>query len=86
MEDYFSKLADNTETRIRPMLTVSQVARLMNIHVNNLRRWSDNNIVRSYRINSRGDRRYRPDDIARFMSQYNNFNQGNGKHFDLTGK
>ena len=59
---------------IMPMLTVKDVARLLHIHVNTARRWSDQGIIRSYRITRRGDRRFRQEDIARFLADYNDFN------------
>ena len=43
----------------------------MNIHVNTVRRWSDQNILPSYRITARGDRRFRKEDIEHFMETYN---------------
>jgi len=62
------------QDEIIPMLTVKDVARLLNIHVNAARRWSDQGIIRSYRITRRGDRRFRQEDIARFLAEYNDFN------------
>ena len=59
---------------IQPMLTVKDVARLLHIHENTARRWSNQGILRAYRISSRGDRRYRQEDIARFLAEYNDFN------------
>ena len=59
---------------IMPMLTVKEVACLLHIHVNTLRRWSDQGIIRSYRITRRGDRRFRQDDIAGFLAEYDEFN------------
>ena len=59
---------------IMPMLTVKDVAVILNIHVNTVRRWSDQGILKSYRITSRGDRRFRQQDIAGFLSVYNDFN------------
>jgi excisionase family DNA binding protein len=59
---------------IVPMLTVKGVARLLHIHVNTVRRWSDQNILKSYRITRRGDRRFRREDIACFLADYNEFN------------
>ncbi len=53
------------------MLTVREVARLLNIHSNTLRRWSDQGIIKAYRITRRGDRRFRPEDIARFLAELN---------------
>jgi len=64
---------------IKPMLTVKDVARLLNIHVNTVRRWSDQNIIRAYRITHRGDRRFRQEDIARFLAEYNEFNMNKSR-------
>jgi len=53
------------------MLTVREVARLLHIHPNTLRRWSDKGIIRTYRITLRRDRRFRHEDIARFLAELN---------------
>jgi excisionase family DNA binding protein len=54
---------------IDPMLTASDVARLLNVHVNTVRRWSNQGILKAYRIGSRGDRRFHETDIASFLLQ-----------------
>ncbi len=54
-----------------PMLTVREVARLLNIHTNTVRRWGDKGILRAYRITSRGDRRFKREDIDRFLAEFN---------------
>jgi excisionase family DNA binding protein len=59
---------------IMPMLSIRDVARLLHIHVNTARRWSDQGILKAYRITRRGDRRFRQEDIARFLAEYNDFN------------
>ena len=59
---------------IMPMLTVKDVARLLHIHVNTARRWSDQGILKSYRITSRGDRRFRREDIIRYLAEFNESN------------
>ncbi len=46
------------------MLNARQVARLLNIHINTVRRWSNQGILKAYRIGPRGDRRFQHDDIA----------------------
>ena len=53
-----------------PMLTASDVARLLSLHVNTVRRWTDKGIINAYRIGSRGDRRYRREDINSFIAQH----------------
>lgn len=54
---------------IDPMLTTSEVARLLNVHINTVRRWSNQGVLKTYRIGSRGDRRFRREDVASFLSQ-----------------
>ena len=58
-----------TTNTMRPMIAVREVARLLNMHTNTVRRWSDRGIIRAYRINHRGDRRFRQDDTARFADE-----------------
>ena len=52
---------------ISPMLTTSDVARLLSVHINTVRRWSNQGILKTYRIGSRGDRRFDQKDIDRFL-------------------
>jgi excisionase family DNA binding protein len=54
---------------IDPMLTTSEVARILSVHINTVRRWSNQGILKSYRIGSRGDRRFRKEDIDNFFSK-----------------
>ena len=56
------------DSDIDPMLTTSEVARILNVHINTIRRWSNQGILRAYRIGSRGDRRFKREDIAEFFS------------------
>jgi len=51
------------------MLTVSDVASLLNVHINTIRRWSNQGILKAYRIGSRGDRRFQQEDITNFLSE-----------------
>ncbi len=53
------------------MLTVREVARLLHIHPNTLRRWSNSGRIKAYRITPRGDRRFKREDIARFFAEFN---------------
>ena len=61
---------------ISDMLTIREVARIFHVHPNTLRRWSNNGRIRAYRITERGDRRYKREEIIRFLDELNG--QGNG--------
>lgn len=54
---------------INGMLTISEVAHLLSVHINTVRRWSNQGILKAYRIGSRGDRRFRQEDVANFLLQ-----------------
>ena len=56
-----------SDNQIGPMLPTREVARLLHMHTNTVRRWSDKGIIGAYRINERGDRRFRQEDIARIL-------------------
>ena len=51
------------------MLTVSEVAQLLHIHPNTLRRWSNEGRLNAFRITPRGDRRFKKQEVDRFLSQ-----------------
>jgi excisionase family DNA binding protein len=56
------------------MLTTSGVAKMLYIHINTVRRWSNQGVLRPYRIGPRGDRRFLRKDIIQFITtqQYDN--------------
>jgi excisionase family DNA binding protein len=56
-----------SDKELDPLLTTSEVARLINVHINTVRRWSNQGILKTYRIGSRGDRRFERDDVVRFL-------------------
>src|SRR3990172_12119103 len=49
-------------------LTVTRAAQVLGVHANTVRAWSDAGRLRYYRINERGDRRYRLADLQRFLA------------------
>ena len=49
------------------LLTVGQVSNMLNVHPNTVRRWERQGLLDSYRIGPRGDRRFRHDDVERFL-------------------
>jgi excisionase family DNA binding protein len=62
----------NDNHNIDPMLTTSDVARLLNVHINTVRRWSNQGVIKTYRIGSRGDRRFRQEDVSTFLAEQHN--------------
>jgi excisionase family DNA binding protein len=50
------------------MLTTSGVANILNLHINTVRRWSDQGVLKSYRIGPRGDRRFMRNDVLRLLN------------------
>jgi len=57
------------DDRVRTMLTTSEVAQLLHVHINTVRRWSDHGLIRAYRICTRGDRRFDREEIVRFLTK-----------------
>jgi excisionase family DNA binding protein len=53
--------------RDNAMLTARDVARLLNINISTVRRWTNKGILKTYRIGPRGDRRFRREDVALFV-------------------
>jgi excisionase family DNA binding protein len=49
------------------MLTVPQVAALLNAHPHSVRRWADSGLLQCYRIGVRGGRRFRIKDVHVFL-------------------
>ncbi len=49
------------------MLRTGEACRILCIHGNTLRRWSEQGIVKAYRVGPRGDRRFRREDIAALL-------------------
>lgn len=66
-----------------PMLTVREVASVLHVHENTVRRWSNLGLIRAYRISHRGDRRFREDEISRFLDELR-VNNCNPKEVSIT--
>jgi excisionase family DNA binding protein len=60
-----------TYNQLEPLLTVREVAQLLHIHNNTVRRWSDQGVIKAHRISRRGDRRFKREDIAQFLAESN---------------
>ena len=51
------------------MLTARDLARLLHVHINTVRRWSNRGLLKAYRVGPRGDRRFKKEDIALFIAE-----------------
>lgn len=61
----------------KEMFTATEVAHLLNVHINTVRRWSNQGVLKTYRIGPRGDRRFSKEDLEDFLNQTEERN-GNG--------
>jgi len=59
----------NADLQSKVMLTTRDVAQLLGVHNNTVRRWSNKGILKSYRISLRGDRRFRREDLDSFLKE-----------------
>jgi excisionase family DNA binding protein len=55
--------------QLGPMLTASEVAEMLHLHVNTVKRLGDRGELRFYRVCKRGDRRFRFDDVLEFLDR-----------------
>jgi excisionase family DNA binding protein len=51
------------------MLTLREVAELLHVQSNTLRRWSNNGRIKAYRITPRSDRRFKREEINHFIQE-----------------
>jgi len=51
------------------LVSVAQAAALLGVHPNTVRTWTDAGRLAAYRINSRGDRRYRRSDVEALLAE-----------------
>jgi excisionase family DNA binding protein len=54
---------------IGPMLTASEVAEMLHLHVNTVKRLGDRGELPFYRVCKRGDRRFRLADVMSFLDK-----------------
>jgi diguanylate cyclase (GGDEF)-like protein/excisionase family DNA binding protein len=59
---------DRAEGR-EALVSVAQAAALLGVHPNTVRAWTDAGRLPAYRINARGDRRYRSGDVQRLLAE-----------------
>lgn len=62
-----TKNMPKTMDELPKLLTIKQAAEVLNVHVETLRRWDKSSKLKAIRINKRGDRRYKPEDLKKMM-------------------
>jgi excisionase family DNA binding protein len=67
--EYSPDTMHDENTEMDSLLTVVEVARMLNLHNNTVRRWSDQGVLPSFRIGRRNDRRFRMEDIVKLLRE-----------------
>ncbi len=61
-------MATIMERRMEPsLLTVGDVAALLHVHTNTVRRWEDQGLIQAWRVGPRHDRRFLRSDVERLL-------------------
>ena len=56
-------------SELGPLLTASEVAEMLHIHVNTVKRLGDRGELPFFRVCRRGDRRFRLEDVMSFLAK-----------------
>lgn len=59
----------NKKNELPEYLTLKEVSDLLKVHENTLRNWDKNGTLKAIRIGGRKIRRYKKEDIIKFMEQ-----------------
>jgi excisionase family DNA binding protein len=62
-------MAAMTVNELGPMLTASEVAEMLHLHVNTVKRLGDRGELPFFRVCKRGDRRFRLEDVMDFLTR-----------------
>lgn len=57
------------DQKIPELLTLKEACEILKVHPNTLRQWDEKRILRAVRFGQRRDRRYRKEDILRFIDK-----------------
>lgn len=57
------------EIKIPELLTLKDACEILKVHPNTLRQWDEKGILKAVRFGQRRDRRYRKEDILRFINK-----------------
>jgi len=61
--------AEKPDLRSKAILTAGEVASLLGVHINTVRRWSNTGILKVYRVGPRGDRKFRRQEVDAFLKE-----------------
>jgi len=64
-----SFMASMAVNELGPMLTATEVAAMLHLHVNTVKRLGDRGELPFYRVCKRGDRRFRMEDVMQFLAR-----------------
>ena len=56
-----------TKNELQKLLKIRQAAEVLNVHVETLRRWDRSGKLKAIRVNDRGDRRYKSEDLEKMV-------------------
>lgn len=66
-----TKNTDKNQTSLSEILTLQQACELLNCHPNTLRQWDNKGILKAIRFGARRDRRYKKENIIKFLNKDN---------------
>jgi excisionase family DNA binding protein len=69
MQTQRKPMAAVAANELGPMLTASEVAEMLHLHVNTVKRLGDRGELPFYRVCKRGDRRFRLEDVMAFLDK-----------------
>jgi excisionase family DNA binding protein len=72
--------------QLETMLTARQVADFLQVSISTVRRWSDGDTLKYYRIGPRGDRRYRREDVLLFLQKSSGTARNTGAEKGLSSR
>ena len=52
----------------KKLLSISEVSKIFGIHQDTLRNWEKKGLISPLRVGTRGDRKYRPEDLEKIMA------------------
>jgi len=60
---------EKLDLRSKAVLRGGEVASLLGVHMNTVRRWSDKGVLKSFRVGLRHERRFRREDVDAFLEE-----------------